>query len=375
MGQFKIILVGGGVIGLSIAEHLIRKGVACTLIDQGPFAKEASWAGAGYLDLRTAALEKGPFFELCKQSYDHFPEWTERIKQESGLDPELLNSGSLDVAFTEQELAHIQKIEKSLQPFGFTGQWLSPKDSLQKEMGISPHVLSTFYFNATRQVRPPRLTRALIQILQKRKAEFREMEPVEDFIVQGNTVKGVKTSKALVEGDQVVLTSGAWSGTLLKKLGLSLTTSPFRGQVVMYRSQPAMLKHILFTGLQKAYTYMVPRLDGHIYVGSTLEDVGFQKGTTPEGMEKLKTGATRLLPGLSQHLVEESWSGLRPGSQDGLPYLGKVPGWEGLWIATGHFTHGILLSAITGKLMAQLLTQEKTSLDISPFAVGRSPGL
>jgi glycine oxidase len=133
------------------------------------------------------------------------------------------------------------------------------------------------------------------------------------------------------------------------------------------------LSHILFSGLLKNFIYLVPRSDGHLYVGSTLEEADFEKNTTPEGMEKLKKGACGLLPGLSQQWIEDTWSGLRPGSVDGWPYLGTLPGFENLWAATGHFTHGILLSAATGFLMAEALTGARPSLDLTPFALDRKP--
>jgi glycine oxidase len=187
-------------------------------------------------------------------------------------------------------------------------------------------------------------------------------------------VCGVKTAKGEWEADQVVIACGAWSGILAAKLGLVLPQKPFRGQVVLYRSRPGTLGHIFFTGLGAAFTYLVPRQDGRIFVGSTLEDSGFDKTTTPAGMEKLKKGAERLLPGgLHEGLVEAVWAGLRPGSMDGWPYLGPVTGHPGLWLATGHFTHGLLQSAVTGLLMSELITCRKPSLDIGPFALNREP--
>lgn len=373
MSNRRILIVGGGVIGLSIAEHLLRRGVSCTLLDRGPFAKEASWAGAGYLDLRSCARVGGAFFDLCRRSHSLFPEWVERLKKESGVDPELLDSGSLDVAFNDEEENAIRQMEASLGAFGLSGEWLTPAQALQKEPRLSPKAKSAFYLKETHQVRPPRLTRALIQVLQKGGALLREVEPVEDFLLKGNKFVGVRTTKGVIEGDGVVLASGAWSGLLAGKMDRPLPVKPFRGQVVMFRTKPGTLKHILFTGIQKAFTYLVPRRDGHIYVGSTLEDAGFDKSTSPEGMEKLKVGAAKILPSLSQQLIEDTWAGLRPGSVDGWPYLGAVPGLEGVWLATGHFTHGILLSPATGLLMSQAVMGERPAMDLSAFAPDREP--
>ncbi len=369
----RVIIVGGGVIGLSIAEHLLRRGVKPIVLDKGPFAKEASWAGAGYLDLRSAARVGGDFFTLCRRSYDLFPEWTGRLKKDSGIDPEWVPSGSLDVAFTDEEEQAIRGLERNLQAQGLSGHWLSPAQAAAQEPQLSPKAKDVFHFKETSQVRPPRLNRSLLQVLQKNGVELRELEPVEEFILHGRRVQGVRTPKGTLEADQVILTAGPWSGPLLEKLGISLSTKPFRGQVVMFRAPVGTLRHILFTGMLKAFTYLVPRQDGHIYVGSTLEDAGFEKATTPEGMEKLKNGVAKLLPDLSQQLIEDTWAGLRPGSLDGWPYLGPAPGLDNLWVATGHFTHGLLLSAVTGLLAAQALTGEKPALDLTPFSLGRAP--
>ena len=373
MAGQRIIIVGGGVIGLSIAEHCLRKGWKPIVLDRSPFAQEASWAGAGYLDLRSASRVGGAFFDFCRKSYDLFPEWAARLKDESGIDPELLDSGSLDLAFNQEEEEAIRQMESNLGTFGLKGEWLSPADAVKREPQLSGKLKSAFFFKATSQVRPPRLTRALIRLLQKGGAELREVEPVEEVLFQGSRAVGVRTSKGVVEGDGVVVASGAWAGALFHQMGFPLPVKPFRGQVVMYRTPPRTLRHILFTGVQKAFTYLVPRLDGHIYVGSTLEDAGFEKTTTPEGMEKLKNGAAKTLPGLSQQLIEGTWSGLRPGSVDGWPYLGRVPGRESLWAATGHFTHGLLLSAATGLLITQCLSGERPEMDLGPFALDRSP--
>jgi glycine oxidase len=367
----RIIIVGGGVIGLSIAEHCLRRGLQPVVLDRGPFAQEASWAGAGYLDLRSASRVGGPFFDLCRKSYDLFPEWASRLKKDSGIDPELLHSGSLDLAFAPEEEEAIRQMESNLAIFGFSGEWLTPAEAVKREPQLSGSLRSAFFFKSTGQVRPPRLTRALIRFLQKGGAELREVEPVEHVLFRGNRAVGVRTSKASLEGEEGGVASGAWAAELFQKTGFPLPVKPFRGQVVMYRTPPQTLRHILFTGVQKAFTYLVPRLDGHIYVGSTLEDAGFEKATTPEGMEKLKKGAARTLPGLSRQLIEGTWSGLRPGSVDGWPYLGRVPGREGLWAATGHFTHGLLQSAVTGRLMAQCLAGEKPDMDLTPFSLDR----
>jgi len=365
----KAIIVGGGVIGLTIAHHLSQKGVSCTVLERGPFAKEASWAGAGYLDLRAAAQVGGAYFDLCRLSYDLFPDWIDRVEKESGLQAELVESGSLDLAYDDKDEAGLRSLEKKLQSHGLGGEWLVGEKARSLEPALSPGLQAAFFLKQTRQVRPPRLTRALLAALQKRGVVLRELEIVEGFLAKGNRLFGVKTNKGLLEADAVILATGAWSGLWGEKFKRVIPVKPVRGQVILFQARPGFLRHILFSPL----AYLVPRLDGRLYVGSTLEEVGFDKSNTSWGLERLKRGALKALPALSDTLIEDSWSGLRPGSPDGWPFLGKLPDWEGVWLAAGHFTHGLLLSAATGQLIAQDILGEKPTVELGPFALGRRP--
>jgi glycine oxidase len=369
----KIVIVGGGVIGLSIAHHLVEKRVRPLVVDKSSFASEASWAGAGFLDLRSASRVDRDFFVFCNKSFDLYPHWCEKLKKDSGIDPEYIRSGSFDLVMNDEEENFIRTMENAMAGFGVLGYWLKSKEVTNLEPKLSPDVNSAFYVEGTAQVRPPRLGRALVASLTKSGITLRDQEIVQDFIMSGNRVRGLRTSKGIIEADQVVLTAGPWTSSLCQKLGFSIPTRPIRGQAVLYRDKPGQIGHILFNGLGKSFVYLVPRKDGHVFVGSTLEDVGFEKGVTAEGEKKLEGGARRIFPHLNPSLVEHRWAGLRTGSIDGWPYLGLIPGMEGVWLATGHFTHGLLQSAVTGYLMAQALTGEKTELSLEPFTPGRSP--
>lgn len=369
MGNRRIIIVGGGIIGLSIAEHCLRKGLQPVVLDKGPLGKEASWAGAGYLDLRDASRLGGDFLELSRFSYNLFPEWVERLKKESGIDPEFHLCGSLGLVFNPEEEAAIRKIESQTTPNGLKSEWLSPAEARRKETHLSDKLQLAWYLPQTCQVRSPRLIQALLKVLEKGKAILREGEEVRGFIRQGSRIIGVETSVAKYEGEQVLLAGGAWTGGVLDILGISFPMRPVRGQVVLFKSEPGLLRHVLFSST----AYLVPRLDGHIFVGSTLEEAGFDKSVTKEGVSKLTQGAYRALPPLEKATVEATWSGLRPKAVDDKPTLGLVPGLENLWIASGHYTHGILLSAATGYLMAQALSGGATKLPLEPFRFDRAP--
>ena len=373
MSQPKVIIIGGGVSGLAVAEALLQKGIRATLFEKGTFAREASWAGGGFLDLRSASRVDGTFFEFCKRSYDLFPSWCERLHQESGIDPEYIRSGSLDLVLNPEEEQAIRQMERSIGTYGVGGEWVTPARALELEPGLNPHIKSAFYVEGTSQIRPPRLGRALVEALRKGGIELRENEPVEEFVLKGDRVQGVRTANGVTESDEVVLSAGPWSGALAGQLGLSLSTKPIRGQVVLFQISPGQVRRVLFNGLARNFLYLVPRRDGRVFAGSTLEDAGFEKTITPEGLVKLGSSPVRMAPGLSPDRIETSWAGLRTGSVDGWPYLGPVPNRPGLWLATGHYTHGLLQSAITGHLMAQVLTGEKPEMDMEAFSPGREP--
>ena len=176
-------------------------------------------------------------------------------------------------------------------------------------------------------------------------------------------------SKGKVQAEQVLLAGGAWTGGLAEKLRMSVAVRPVRGQVVLFKAAPGLFKNVLFS----SSAYLVPRLDGHIFVGSTLEEAGFDKSVTQEAIGSLTAGAHQAVPALKEADVEATWAGLRPAPLDGWPYLGRMPGFENLWVASGHFTHGILLSAVTGQLMSQAISGEKMDLPLEPYRVNREP--
>ena len=369
MSNHRVVILGGGVIGLSAAEHLTRKGLKVTLLDKGPFAREASWAGAGYVDLRDAFRVGGSFLDLCRLSYDLYPEWTERLKKESGIDPEFLHSGGIGLTFRPEEEKIFREMEEKTAPRGLKGEWLTGEKALTWEPALSPEVRSAWFLPQTRQVRPPRLNRALLRVLQNQGVEFRENEEVLEILREGSRAIGVATLQGKIQADHVLVTGGAWTGGILEKTGISLPVRPVKGQVVLFKAAPGLFKSILFS----SSAYLVPRLDGHVYVGSTLEEAGFDKSVTKAAFDRLVQGARQAVPALGKAIIESSWAGLRPATRDGWPYLGPTPGWENLWVAAGHFTHGILLSCVTGRLMAQALSGEKTDLSLEPFRLDREP--
>ncbi len=369
MKNAKILVVGSGLVGLSIAWHLKKRGAKPVLIDKGAPAQEASAAGAGMLPLHSVAFDTPELFELSALSYRLYPGWVKEMRRASGLDPEWETSGSLGLLFSAAEERNARVLAKRLVRLGMKVGWLSGSQSRKMEPALPSDVRKAMYLPETTQIRPSAMCLTAVEAVRRRGVPIHENENVQRLLVKDGRVTGVRTSVRTYEGDAVVLANGAWAPELLKPLGFDLPVFPLRGQVLLLQGPSHGVRHILFAS---GY-YLVPRRGGELYVGSTLEKAGFDRSVTPEGIATLANAARRMAPGLSSLRVSGYFAGFRPGSVDGHPFLGPVPRVRDLYIAAGHHTHGHLLSAATGHLMAQLILDGKTDVDLAPFFVGREP--
>jgi len=214
-------------------------------------------------------------------------------------------------------------------------------------------------------VRNPRLLRALREALQ-RLPNVRVVEqcPVTGFVRDGGRIVGVQTAQGERRADQVVVAAGAWSGELLATLGLEVPVKPMKGQMILFKCAEDFLPSMVLAERR----YAIPRRDGHILVGSTLEDVGFDKVPTEEALQSLKATAIELLPALAGAQVVRHWAGLRPGSPDGVPYIGAVSGFDGLWLNCGHFRNGLVLAPASCQLLTDLMLGREPVVDPAPYA-------
>ncbi len=362
-------MVGGGLVGLSIAWHLKKRGARPVVLDRHEPAQEASAAGAGMLPLHSVAFDTPELYELSRLSYCLYPSWVKELHRVSGVDPEWEKSGSMGLLFSAMEEKNARTLSKRLEQLGMVVRWLNNKEARRKEPALPKDVRKAMYLPETIQIRPSAMCLTAVKAVWKAGVPIHSNEPVKSLVVRGGKIQGVKTGKRMIEADAVVLATGAWAPELLSPLGINLPVYPLRGQVLLLQGPPSGIKHILFaTGY-----YMVPRRGGELYVGSTLEKAGFERAVTPEGIATLATAARRMAPTLSPLRVSGYFAGFRPGSVDGHPFLGAVPGTDGLFIAAGHHTHGHLLAAASGHLMTQLILDGKTEMDLAPFAVGRKP--
>lgn len=217
------------------------------------------------------------------------------------------------------------------------------------------------------QVRNPHYLQALARACELRGVTLSPNHEVQDFVLSQGRVAAVITSQGVIAADQVCVTSGAWTGQLLQRLGMTLGVVPIRGQMVLFRCPSPPVTHVINEGPR----YIVPRADGRLLVGSTEEEAGFEKRTTEAGIAELIAFAHSLLPVLKSAEIEQTWAGLRPGSFDGFPYLGAIPGLTNGFVAAGHYRSGLYLSPGTATVMSELMCGERSSLDLSVFCVGR----
>ncbi len=359
-----VIVVGGGVIGCAIACYLVREGLRVEVVERGELGGEASGAAAGMLAPLSEVEDVGPFQQLCLESLRMFPSLVAELREETGIDVEYLPSGILRVALNGAEEHSLRRICETTDCLPL--QWLSPDAVHCLEPGLSAAIKGAAFSPDEHQVNADRLTQAFARAAGKNGASFRRHLAVTRLLTENGRVVGVRTAEADFVAGHVVLAAGPWTRRLAASLGVDLPVFPVRGQMMALPSKPA-LRHIIWG----SDGYLVPKANGLVFVGATVEKAGFRRRTTAAGLRSLSKMASMLAPRASAFAPVDSWAGLRPGSADGLPLLGPLPGWEGVSVATGHHRNGILLSPITGHLVARSLIDASPNEALAPFSSAR----
>lgn len=345
-----VIVIGGGVIGLSIAWELAQHGVSVRVLEQGSFGQEASWAGAGMLPPGNPAIARTLEARLRGGSHVLWPDWSERLRSETRIDNGFFRCGGVEVTLPGSAEPLDDKIG-AWQSEGVTATPLNHADLHQRLPALNEQITSGYFLPELGQVRNPRHLKALYQTCQSLGVDLVAGSPVVDFVRKEGRIAGVQTAGETHVAAEYIVASGAWSGILMQRTGLDPEIEPVRGQIVLLQSLSTLLPHVIEVGTR----YMVPRPDGRILIGSTEERVGFEKRTTVAGVAGLIELARQLVPSLADARFERCWSGLRPHAPGGLPRIGRVPGYANLSLAAGHFRAGLQLSPITAVLMRQTI--------------------
>jgi glycine oxidase len=363
------LIVGGGVIGLSLAYELASRAVRVRVIDAGQPGREASWAGAGILPPADAG-NPAAISQLTALSNRLHAVWHEQLLADTGIDNGYRRSGgiylardaagalALGSAAAEWRRDAIEAIELN-----------GPAALAEVEPGLRPtgSLCAAYFVPGECQIRNPRHVKALVAACLARGVEISSDLAAEDFVVSGSRIDAVRTRDGLLVADRFCITSGAWASALVGRIATPPPIRPVRGQIALVALPAPPLSRVVNEGLR----YLVPRDDGRVLVGSTEEDAGFDRHNTPEAIADLQQFGRSLCPALAQGNIERSWAGLRPASADGLPYLGRIAEFENAFLAAGHFRSGLQLSAGTALVMANLLTGEPAPIDLAPFRVDR----
>lgn len=356
-----VIVIGGGIIGCAIAYNLAKRGVEPLLIDKAPtVGTEASWAGAGILTSHASTHE--PYPTLCRASLALYPALAEALRSETQIDIEFIQSGTLSVFFNEAEAAGLIGLADRRVKRGFSAEVLTAEQALQLEPTLSQSIAGAVLFPEDAQVRNPKMVTALAKGAAKLGAKFQLGNPVTNFIREDTRVIGVVVNGETLYADTFVIAAGCWAGTLTTQLDVPIQIEPAKGQIVLVEAMPPPFQHIV-DGLG---IYIVPRADGKILLGATVEYVGYDKTATVDGAKQMIDAGIAIAPQLAHSTFVQTWAGLRPYAKKG-PLLGYLPGYDNVVLASGHFKNGILLAPITGQLIAELLTTEQPSLSLEPF--------
>lgn len=346
----NVLIIGGGVIGLAAARELRLAGAGrITVLEKGRAGREASWAAAGMLapDAETDSVDA--MYNLCRRSNELYPEFAASLFDETGIDIELDRTGTICVALSDQDFEHLRSRMAAQKAVGIHAELLSAADIGGLESSLSRDVMGGVLYPDNGQVENRKLVAALLEFARRNSIEVHENSPADELVIRNGKAVGVSVKGKSLEADAIVIAAGAWQSELLDKADVRCSrVKPVKGQVIAYE-RVSSLRHIVYG----AGGYLVPRRDGRLLVGATVEDAGFNTNVTANGVLSLRNSAERLLPELAGREPDDKWAGLRPFVAGGEPVIGAVPGVSGLFVAAGHYRNGILLAPVTAQLIAE----------------------
>jgi glycine oxidase len=364
-----VIVVGGGLMGCSVAYRLAKDGVRVLVLERSVPGAEASSAAAGILGPTVESFDDAFALQLGRRSRELHAELADELDELFGIDVGFRRSGVVKVAFDETELAELDTQMSKLEMHRVRCDRWSPEELLSEEPAASPEALGALSIAEDAQVEPRKLLSAVALGAEREGATFRSGSAVRSVHTDRGRARGVQVGDELIEADQIVVAAGSWT-TLIPGLPLDhKTIYPVRGQMIATHTRPPVFRRIVFG----AGGYVVTRPDGRVLCGSTMERVGFERGITFGGMADVIRKATRLAPGLRTALIDDHWSSFRPGTSDGLPLVGetRIPG---LFLASGHHRNGILLAPLTAELISDALSGKASSREAQALSPQRFEG-
>ena len=330
------------------------------LLEKGPLGGESSWAGGGIVSPLYPWRYDDAVNVLAERSKKIYPDLTKTFYEETGSDCEFINSGLFTVIDEGQD-----QILSWAKKWSVDASYIDDPDVIHEiEESVGDVVDKGIWMPGIMQIRNPKLVKALKASFDHLSIPYQEQTAVEEIIVENNKITGVRTKQQTYFADKVIIASGAWSAqfSVTEK---SVDVLPVKGQMIMYKGEPDLVKRIV---LSEGH-YVIPRKDGRILAGSTLEKIGFDKSVSSDALDELHKAAVELVPLLDTLPVERQWAGLRPGTEKGIPYICQHDDVEGLYVHAGHFRNGIVLGAASAELMADIILQRKPWCDASPYSM------
>lgn len=356
--KFDCIIVGGGLIGLLSAYLISKQGRRVALLEHATIGRESSWAGGGILSPLYPWRYPDAVSDLITWSRQNWDDFILQLQGESDIDPQSIKSGMLVLDQEEHDIA-----AEWAKRFGVTMERIDQQQLKLSEPALGQQPEHALWLPEIGQVRNPRLLKSLHQAAIHTGVTIFEQQPVTQLSTQQGKIKGVISDQRHFYAPQVIIAAGAWSSKLLATAGYTLPVEPVRGQMVQFQADPTLLSHItLYQG-----RYVIPRRDGRVLAGSTIEYSGFDKSADPQTREALISAAVELVPALAGCDVLAHWAGLRPGSPEGIPTIGELKDISGLYINSGHFRNGVALSLASCQLLSNLVLEQPTIIPAQPY--------
>ncbi len=353
-----VAIVGGGIAGLACAYELAKRGARAVVLEYGKTGMQATNSAAGMLSPLGESAAPGPMLELGVRAMRGYPALVRELESACGFGLELRTGGILKVALDQEDDARSLRRRFAWQrEMGFAVDWLDGAACRELEPRLSEHVVAGVFSQEEASVSNQLVALALERAEAGLGARVVERAGVRGFVRRRGRVTGVRTADATYPCDAVVLAAGARSGQLARHLRLDLPVVPVRGQMIALGGMSTPVRHVVWG----PDGYLVPRANGLLFAGATVERVGFRRRTTAAGVRGMRRTAAALVPQLAAAKMHFAWAGLRPGTADGLPIIGALPGYENAYAATGHYRNGILLGPLTGELVARGIVESDWS--------------
>jgi glycine oxidase len=362
MKKFDVAIAGGGLIGGSIALELARAGLRVGLFDRQEPGQEASWAGAGILSPAPESAAMISLVPLGKASMAIYPEFVRMVEEISAQSTGYRPKGTLQALFSRDAREELSTVIALHHGLGLKAEPLRAEDARELEPSLNEDLEAGVLRPEEASVDNRAMTQAVLEAARRSGVQFFPGSSVDAIWREGDKCVGLSLKHEKIAAQWTVIAAGCFSANI-EGVAAYAPVRPAKGQMIALRADDLEIERVLWS----EKIYLVPRNDGRILAGATVEYTGFEKSLTAGGIEKVLAGAIELSPGLASARVEETWAGLRPDSPDHLPILGPTD-LDGLLIATGHFRGGILLTPITAKLVTDWVTQHRVSVDWDRFS-------